>query len=85
MFPCSLLCMVFPLLVGYMIEHYYLHLQLARALFLFNIKLILFVCKVGRTWEIKLLNFYPDQCQMRPISCHNTDITCLTLNHNLYL
>ena len=85
MFPCLQLCMVFPLLVVYIIEHYHLHLGLAQELFLFDIKLILFAVKVGQTWAIELLNTCPDQCRMLPISCHSTDIICLTLNYNLYL
>ena len=85
MFPYLQLCMVSPLSVVYMIEHYYLHLGLAQEMFLFAIRLILFACKVGQTWEIELLNSCPDQCQMLPISYHSTDIICLTPNHNLYL
>ena len=58
MFPCSLLYMVFPPLVGYMIEHYHLHLELVRALFLFDKKLILFAYKVGQTQETELISFF---------------------------
>ena len=82
MFPYSQLCMVFPPSVVFMIEHCYLYLGLAWELFLSDIGLILFACKVGRTQEIEFLNSCPDQCQMKPISCH---IICLTSNHSLYL
>ena len=56
-FPHSLLCMDFLPLVEYMIVLCHLHLELARAQFLFDIKLILFVCKAAQIWEIELLSF----------------------------
>ena len=55
--------MVFLLLVEYTIELCYLHLELAWAQFLFDIKLILFECKVEQIWEIELLNFSVYLCQ----------------------
>ena len=63
-FPHSLLCKVFILLVEYMIELCHLHLELAWAQLLFDIKLSLFMCKAAHRQEIELLSFSVYLCQM---------------------
>ena len=77
--------MVFSTLVVYMIEHYDLHLALAWELFLFDIKLILLVCKVEQTQKLNYLILVLINAKCNQFHGHSTDTICLTPNHNLYL